>query len=155
MGITVKNISNANITIIANDLKFRRELAPGRAIQMTNEVFDELTFDNGFQNLISAGYIKVSGVEDNGIINAPEVEVVDIIELEKIMKERNITRFAQIVPTALPATKTAIVELAVKYDVTDRAFSALIQKYCGVDILKAITLDHQATEPLPASQSKE
>lgn len=147
MGITIKNISNSTVTLIARDLKFRRELTPGRTIPLNEETFDELTFDSGFHNLISAGYLKVNGVEEEGVVEKTENNI-DIVELEKIMKERNITKFAQIMPKALPATKQAVVELAVKYDVTDRAFSALIQKYCGVDILKAITIDHQANEPV-------
>lgn len=148
MAITIKNVSTSVVTVIAHDYNFRRELTPGRTVPIDDEIFDQLTFDSGFQNMISAGYIKVNGVADEGVVETPVATVVEVDELEKIMKERNITRFAQIIPTASPATKQAVVELAVKHDVTDRAFSALIQKYCGVDILRAITIEHQAAEPV-------
>lgn len=146
MAITIKNISTAVVTILASDYNFRRELAPGRTVNVPQDVFEQLTWESGFHNLISAGYLKVDGVEEQGMIEDTKAPTLDILELEKIIKDRNITRFAQIIPTAAPATKQAIVEFVIKYDVTDRAFTALVQKYCGVDVLKAITIAHQAEE---------
>ena len=31
-------------------------------------------------------------------------------------------------------------------DITDNAFTALIKKYCGVDVISAINMKHQAEE---------
>lgn len=147
MAITVKNTSTASVTIIAPDYNFRRELMPGRSIPLPQEVFDELSFDTGFQSMVSGGFIKISGVDTEGIFDAPK-EDTEAIEIDTIIKERNVTKFAKLIPTATPAVKDAIVKSMVANNVTDAAFTALVNKYCGVDVLQAITIARQSEEPL-------
>ena len=55
--IKVKNISTNDVYIIAHDMKFRRKLAPGREIGLEKDVYDELTFDIGFEKFIRNGIV--------------------------------------------------------------------------------------------------
>jgi hypothetical protein len=138
--IKVKNIGSSMVTLIAPDYKFRRKLAPGREIPVQEEVYDELTFDIGFQTLVKNGSIRVSGV------NAEEKEVIEVEnnilsreELVKIFEDNNVTKFAQIIPTASDAMKESIVNIAIEKRIAAAAFTSLINKYCGVDIIKALS----------------
>ena len=70
--IKVKNISNYTIYVIAADYNFHRKLNPGREISVTQEVYDELTFDLGFEKLVRGGALKVTGVNE---------EVSEVIEV--------------------------------------------------------------------------
>ena len=62
--IQVKNVSSATVVITAPDVRLRRELVPGRIVPLTQEEFDELSFDPGMQNLLRAGYLQVKGVDE-------------------------------------------------------------------------------------------
>lgn len=137
--ITVKNISSATVVISAPDVKFRRKLAPGRTVNLSQEAYDEFTYNEGFTNLVRNGFLKVDGVnaEVNEIIE-PAKTAVSTEELKSILEKRDITNFARIITNAAPATRDSVVALAVEMRVTDSAFSALIKKHCGVDIIDAI-----------------
>ena len=45
-----------------------------------------------------------------------------------------------------PAAKQTIVQCAVENNITDNAFTALIKKYCGIDVINSISIKHQAEE---------
>ena len=68
--ITIKNISSATVVISVPEINFNRSLVPGRSIPITQEIYDNLLFEPGVQNMIRGGYITVSGVEEGS-----EVEV--------------------------------------------------------------------------------
>ena len=63
-----------------------------------------------------------------------------------MIEDRDITAFAKFIPTAGIAEKETVVKYAVNNNVTDNAFTALIKKYCGVDVINAIAIKHQAEE---------
>jgi len=140
--ITVKNISAATVILSVPELKFRRELIPGRSIHIERELYDELVFEPGIQNLVAGGYIHFDGVaEEEASIDAPET--YNAAEIKTMLVARDITKFAKFIPTAPDAAKTAIVDTAVDLGITDSAFTALIKKYCGVDVVDAIHKKHQ------------
>ena len=140
--ITVKNISSAFVVISAPEIKFRRELVPGRTIPLTTEEYNDLVFEPGFENLVTGGYIKVEGVEeDQTSFEAPDTYSAE--EIRSMLEARDITRFAQFIPNAPDAAKESAVQIAVELGVTDNAFVALIKKYCGVDVIDAISRKHQ------------
>lgn len=137
--ISVKNISSATVVIAARDVNFRRKLAPGREVSMTQEVYDELSFDSGFEHLVTNGFLKIKGAKAEEVaVIEPTQNVVERDEIKKILEDRDITKFAKMIPNASTATKESILALATELRVTDSAFSALIKKYCGVDIIDAI-----------------
>lgn len=138
--ITVKNISSSTVVLVSQDTKFHRKLAPGRTVPMSDEVYDELSFDNGFQTLISNGFIKVEGIDatQHEIVDTTDNNILSRDELKAIYEKEDITAFAKMIGNASTATKETAVELAVEMRMTKPAFTALIKKYCGVDIIQAI-----------------
>ena len=142
--ITIKNISSANVILSFEDLNFRRELIPGRSISLDRETYDEMIFDPGFNSLIGEHYIKVEGLdEDEHVV---ESSVYDRAALASMLDRQDITAFAKFIPAAAPAEKETIVQLAVEKKITNNAIVALIKKYCDVDIISAIHMQHQAEE---------
>lgn len=149
--VIVKNISSATVCLSVPELRFSRSLIPGRTIMLTNEEFEELSYDPGMQNLMRAGFIKVTSDEKDAkerIENIVEdvATPLDVEALKKVILDRDVTQFAQLMPTATPAMKDTVVKLAVENNITDPGFTALIKKYCGVDVIQAIALAHQAQE---------
>lgn len=140
--VTIKNISSANIILSFGDLKFRRELVPGRSITVEKEIYDEMLFDPGFDSMVNEHYLYVNGPEEI----QEETSVLDRAAISKILDEIDITTFAKIIPNAAPAEKETIVQLAIEKRITNSAIVSLIKKYCDVDIISAIHMQHQAEE---------
>lgn len=139
--IRVKNIGSSMVTLIAPDYKFRRKLAPGRELPIQDEVYDELTFDPGFQTMVKIGFVQVSGVdtEKSEVIEVEKNNILTREEIVKMFEENNITNFAKIIPHASDATKESIVSVAMEKRAVAPAFSSLIKKYCGVDLIQALS----------------
>lgn len=140
--ITIKNISSATVVISAPELKFRRELIPGRSINISKEDYDELIFDPGINGLINDHYISITGAEDN-VPEGVSENVFEKSDLEKILDTQDVTAFAKMIPTAKQAEKDTIVQLAVEKGITHPAFVKLIKQYCDVDVINAINRKHQ------------
>ena len=138
--IQIKNIGSSTVTIICPDFKFRRKLPLGREIPVAKEIYDELCYDTGFQSMVKFGMLKVSGaeIEDAEVIET-EYEALSADEIKEIFEKKDITKFAKMIPNAAPATKESIVKLAVEMRMIDAGFVALINKYCNVNIMDAIT----------------
>ena len=145
--IKVKNISTNDVYVIAHDMKFRRKLAPGREIGLDKDVYDELTFDTGFEKFVRNGILRVSGVNEieSEVIESP-FTVLSADEIQKIFEEKDYAKFTKSIQNASPATKDSIVELAVKMRITDNAFVTLINKYIGINVVEAIATQAQAEE---------
>lgn len=140
--ITIKNISNATVSLFAPEIKLNRDLIPGRTIVIDKETYDDLTFDPGFNSLVKAHYLSIEGIEEND-----EVEVIKNVftrdDINKMLDNLDITAFAKFIPTAAPAEKETVVDLAVEKKITQSAFTALIKKYCGRDVIELINMKHQ------------
>ena len=63
-----------------------------------------------------------------------------------MLDELDIPAFAKFIPTAKTAEREAVVRLAVDKGITNQTFVTLINKYCDVDIINAISIKHQAEE---------
>ena len=63
MSIKIKNVSTSLVSLYVPAIKLNRELTPGRAIPVSEEEYEELTFDPGFLALINGHYIVVEGIE--------------------------------------------------------------------------------------------
>ena len=140
--ITLKNISSGLVVVVVPDIGFRRELVPGRSVPITEDEYDALVFDPGVDALIQGHTIKIEGVEEEQ--QAIETEnVYEAPEIKKMLDDRNIVAFTKFIPNATDAEKDSVVKYAVENKVTDNAFVALIKKYCDVDIINAINIQHQ------------
>ena len=144
--ITIKNISSATVVISVPEISFNRTLVPGRSIPITKEIYDNLLFEPGVQNMIRGGYIVASGVEEGAEVDVNKESIKDKASIEAMILNKDITAFAKYIPNASPAARETIVQCAVNNNITDNAFTALIKKYCGVDVITAITMKHQAEE---------
>ena len=145
MSIKIKNISTSLISLYSPAIRFNRELMPEREIPVSQEEYEELTFDPGFMSLVNGHYIKITGVEEE-----QQVEVVDNVfeasEIEKMLVKGDVTAFAKFIPHATDAEKESAVTLAVEHKITNAGIVALIKKYCDVDVIQAIAAKHDAEE---------
>ncbi len=145
MSIRIKNISTSLVSLYAPNIKFNRELIPGRTIPLTDEEYEELTFDPGFMALVNGHYIKILGVAKEKQVQIVE-NVFDASEIDKMLTSGNVTAFAKFIPKATAAEKESAVTLAVEHKITNAGIVALIKKYCDVDIINAINVKHEAEE---------
>lgn len=145
MAITIKNISTSLVSLYFPAIRFNRELMPGREIPVTNEEYEEMTFDTGFMSLVSGHYIKVNGLEEEQQVEVVE-NVFEASEIEKMLVSGDVTKFAKFIPNATEAEKESAVTLAVEHKITNAGIVALIKKYCDVDVIQAIAAKHDAEE---------
>jgi hypothetical protein len=62
MSIRIKNVSTSLVSLYVPSIHFNRELIPGRAVPVSQEEYEELTFDPGFMALVNGHYIVIEGV---------------------------------------------------------------------------------------------
>jgi hypothetical protein len=77
-------------------------------------------------------------------LEVKEASIKEKNEIEEMMANRNIVAFAKYIPNASPAAKEVIVNYAVANNIVDNAFTALIKKYCDVDVINAISIKRQS-----------
>jgi len=145
MAITIKNISTSLVSLYFPAIRFNRELMPGREIPVTDEEYEEMTFDTGFMSLVNGHYIKVNGLEEEKQVEVVE-NVFEASEIEKMLVKGDVTAFAKFIPHATDAEKESAVTLAVEHKITNAGIVALIKKYCDVDVIQAIAAKHDAEE---------
>ena len=145
MAITLRNASTSTVSLFVPSIKMNRELTPGRKIPVTQEEYEELTFDAGFMSLVNGHYLKVIGVEEEQAVEVIE-NVFEASEIEKMLVSGDVTKFAKFIPNATEAEKESAVTLAVEHKITNAGIVALIKKYCDVDVIQAIAAKHDAEE---------
>jgi hypothetical protein len=96
--ITIKNISSATVVISVPEINFNRSLVPGRSIPVTQEIYDNLLFEPGVQNMIRGGYIQITGVEEGAEVEVNEESIKDTKAIETMLLDRDITSFAKYIP---------------------------------------------------------
>lgn len=145
MSIKIKNISTNLVSLYVPNIHFNRELMPGREIPVSQEEYEELTFDAGFMSLVNGHYLKVIGVKEEQAVEVVE-NVFEASEIEKMLVSGDVTKFAKFIPNATEAEKESAVTLAVEHKITNAGIVALIKKYCGIDVISAIAAKHDAEE---------
>ena len=143
--IKIKNASTSLVSLYVPAIKLNRELTPGRTITVTEEEYDELTFDPGFMALVNGHYIVIEGVEADKQV-AEVGPVFDASHIQKMLLDNDVTAFAKFIPNATDAEKDSAVTLAVEHKITNSGIVALIKKYCDVDVINAINMKHDAEE---------
>ena len=145
MAIRIKNVSTSRVSLYAPSVRLNRNLDPGRVIPLSQEEYEELTFDPGFMALVNGHYLKIEGVEEE-----KQVELVgNVVEAstnEKMLMNNDVAAFAKFIPHATDAEKESAVTLAVEHKITNAGIVALIKKYCDVDVINAIAIKHDAEE---------
>ena len=143
--IKIKNVSTSLVSLYAPSIRLNRELVPGRAIPVSQEEYEELTFDPGFVALLNGHYIVVEGLEEGQEV-VESTPVFDADKIEQMLLKNDVTAFAKFIPTATIAEKESAVNKAVEHKITNAGIVALIKKYCDVDIISAIAMKHEAEE---------
>ena len=143
--IRIKNVSTSLVSLYVPSIRLNRELTPGRSVPVSQEEYEELTFDAGFMALVNGHYIVIEGVSDEQQV-ANVGPVFDVEKIKKMLLENNVTAFAKFIPNATEAEKESAVTLAVEYKITNAGINALIKKYCDVDVINAISMKHDAEE---------
>ena len=145
MSIRIKNISTSMVSLYVPSIKLNRDLTPGRMIPVSDEEYEELTFDTGFNALVKGHYIKVLGVEDEKQVEVVN-NVVEATDIESMLVKNDVAAFAKFIPGATAAEKESAVTLAIEHKITNAGIVALIKKYCDVDVISAIAIKHDAEE---------
>lgn len=145
MAITLRNASTSIVSLFAPSIKMNRELTPGRKVPISQEEYQELTYDPGFMALVRGHYIVIEGINEEQAVE--EVgPVFDQKNIEHMLLTNDITGFAKFIPNATIAERESAVALAIQHKITNNAIVALIKKYCDVDVINAINVAHDAEE---------
>ena len=145
MGIRIKNASTSLVSLYVPSIRFNRELTPGRSIPISQEEYEELTFDPGFMALVNGHYIVVEGVSEEQQV-ADVGQVFEASKIQKMLLDNDVTAFAKFIPKATQAEKESAVTLAIEHKITNSGIVALIKKYCDVDVIDAMAKKHDAEE---------
>ena len=143
--IKIKNASTSIVSLYVPAIKLNRELTPGRSIALSEEEYEELTFDPGFLALVNGHYVTIEGVEKERQV-AEVGPVFDASKINEMLIKGDVTAFAKFIPNATEAEKESAVTLAVEHKITNAGIVALIKKYCDVDVIQAIAVKHDAEE---------
>lgn len=145
MAITLRNASTSIVSLFAPSIKMNRELTPGRKVPISQEEYQELTYDPGFMALVRGHYIVIEGIDEEQAVE--EVgPVFDQKNIEHMLLTNDITGFAKFIPNATVAERESAVALAIQHKITNNAIVTLIKKYCDVDVINAINVAHAAEE---------
>ncbi len=143
--IRIKNVSTSLVSLYVPSIRLNRELTPGRAIPVSQEEYEELTFDPGFMALVNGHYIVIEGVSEEQQV-AEVGPVFEASKIQQMLLKNDVTAFAKFIPNATEAEKESAVTLAVEHKITNSGIVALIKKYCDVDVIDAIAKKHDAEE---------
>ncbi len=138
--IKIKNTSSYRISIILDNVRYRRDLNPGAETTMPEDVFEEFNYDNGCRNYVRNGFIKV--ITDDEVVkeSIPQMPKDVDFDAEELVTKKTVQELARALKEASPAMKEKIVAAAIKHSVMDQAHVALIKTHCGVDVLQALSL---------------
>ena len=67
-------------------------------------------------------------------------------DIGAMLDKLDVTAFAKFIPNAAPAEKETAIKLAIDKGITNPAITALIKKYCDIDVINEINMKHQAEE---------
>lgn len=136
----IKNVSNFAISIILNNVRYRRDLNPGQETSLPEDVAEEFNFDPGCRSYVKSGYIKVI-TEDKEIKDVFGDTPKDVdIDIADLLTNKSVNELAIALKNGSPAFKEKVVSEAIRLSITDAARCSLIKHNCNVDVLNAITL---------------
>lgn len=136
----IKNVSNFNISVILNNVRYRRDLNPGQETNLPEDVVEEFNFDPGCRAYVKAGFIKVI-TDDQEIKDVFGETPKDVdTDVADLLTNQTVNDLAIALKNGSPAFKEKVVSEAIRLSITDSARCSLIKHNCGVDILNAITL---------------
>lgn len=135
--VKIKNTSSYRISIILDNVRYRRDLNPGQETAIPEDAFEEFNYDNGCRNYVRNGFLKVITEDAEIKESIPEMPADVDLNAEEIV-QGTVQELAKVLKDASPSMKEKIVAAAIKYSTMDAARVALIKTHCGVDVLQAL-----------------
>lgn len=135
--VKIKNTSNYRISIILDNVRYRRDLNPGQETAIPEDAFEEFNYDNGCRNYVRNGFLKVITEDAEIKESIPEMPADVDLNAEEIV-QGTVQELAKVLKDASPSMKEKIVAAAIKHSTMDAARVALIKTHCGVDVLQAL-----------------
>ena len=135
--VNIKNTSNYRISIILDNVRYRRDLNPGQETVIPEDAFEEFNYDNGCRNYVRNGFLKVITEDAEIKESIPEMPVDVDLNAEEVV-QGTVQELAKVLKNASPSMKEKIVAAAIKHSTMDAARVALIKTHCGVDVLQAL-----------------
>lgn len=135
--VKIKNTSNYRISIILDNVRYRRDLNPGQETVIPEDAFEEFNYDNGCRNYVRNGFLKVITEDAEIKESIPEMPADVDLNAEEIV-QGTVQELAKVLKNASPSMKEKIVAAAIKHSTMDAARVALIKTHCGVDVLQAL-----------------
>ena len=135
--VKIKNTSSYRISIILDNVRYRRDLNPGQETAIPEDAFEEFNYDNGCRNYVRNGFLKVITEDAEIKESIPEMPADVDLNAEEIV-QGTVQELAKVLKDASPSMKEKIVAAAIKHSTMDAARVALIKTHCGVDVLQAL-----------------
>ena len=135
--VKIKNTSSYRISIILDNVRYRRDLNPGQETAIPEDAFEEFNYDNGCRNYVRNGFLKVITEDAEIKESIPEMPADVDLNAEEIV-QGTVQELAKVLKDASPSMKEKIVAAAIKHSTMDAARVALIKTQCGVDVLQAL-----------------
>ena len=136
----IKNVSNFAVSIILNNVRYRRDLNPGQETSLPDDVMEEFNFDPGCRSYVKAGFIKVI-TEDQEVKDIFGETPKDVdIDVADLLTHKSVNELAVALRNGSPAFKEKVVAEAIRLAITDAPRCSIIKHNCDVDVLNAITL---------------
>ena len=138
--VKIKNTSTYKISIILDNVRYRRDLNPGAETTLPEDVFEEFNYDNGCRNYMRNGFIKVITEDEEVKESIPEMPKDVDIDAEELITKKTVQELAVVLKSASPSMKEKIIAAAIKHSAVDAPRVTLIKAHCGVDVLNALNL---------------
>ena len=138
--VKIKNTSTYKLSIILENVRYRRDLNPGAETTLPEDVFEEFNYDNGCRNYVRNGFIQVITDDEDIKESLPEAPKDISMDAELLVTKKTVQELAAVLKEASPAMKDKVVQAAIKYSVADAPRVTLIKAHCGVDVLNALAL---------------
>ena len=138
--VKIKNTSTYKISIILDNVRYRRDLNPGAETTLPEDVFEEFNYDNGCRNYMRNGFIKVITEDEEVKESIPEMPKDVDIDAEELITKKTVQELAVVLKSASPAMKEKIIAAAIKHSSVDAPRVTLIKSHCGVVVLNALNL---------------
>ena len=138
--VKIKNTSTYKLSIILENVRYRRDLNPGAETTLPEDVFEEFNYDNGCRNYVRNGFIKVITDDEDIKESLPEAPKDIDMDAERLVTKKTVQELAAVLKEASTAMKDKVVQAAIKHSIADAPRVTLIKTYCGVDVLNALAL---------------
>ena len=161
--VTIINTSNNYVVINSPQLRFKRVLEKkGAKVVIDKEIFTELLYSTGFNNLVKKGILYIEDMEikkEVGLEPEDATEPVNIIVLTDKQKERLLKTapFSELKDTCEKLSSTQLNEL-ISFAISNEINLEMnkidyLQGKTGKDILKAIQFNRSLREEVKKNDS--